>query len=160
MTQWERRLFNGLHAVVAATGVVYFYMKYLLPVHDPFAVINHPWQPFMLAAHVVAAPIFVLVFGMVLRSHILKKLLSNSRPARRSGWLSLTSFAGMALSGYLLQVAADPFWVRVMLVTHVSTSLLFLVGYSAHLVVGWRILRAPPAAGPAAGLDRVAGLSS
>ena len=66
----------------------------------------------------------------------------------------------MALSGYLLQVAADPFWVRVMLLTHVSTSLFFLVGYSAHLVVGWRILRAPTAGRSPAGLDTAAGLSS
>ena len=147
MSQWERRLFNTLHVVVAATGVAYFYMKFLLPATDPFAVINHPWQPLMLAAHVVAAPIFVLIFGIVLRSHILKKLVSSSRQARRTGWLSLLSFTTMALSGYLLQVASDPAWVRAMLVTHVSTSTVFVFGYSAHLIVGWRILKAPAPAG-------------
>ena len=141
MTHWERWVFNTLHAVVAVTGVAYFSMKYLLPADDPFAVINHPWQPSVLAIHVVAAPVFVLIFGMVLRSHILKKLLSNNPSARRSGWISLVSFAAMALSGYLLQVAAGPFLLRVMLVAHVSTSLLFLVGYSAHLILGWRLLK-------------------
>ena len=141
MTRWERWVFNTLHSVVALTGVVYFYMKYLLLADDPFSVINHPWQPLMLGIHVVLAPVFVLVFGMVLRSHILKKLLSNNPSARRSGWFSLVSFTAMALSGYLLQVVPNLFLVRVMLVMHVSTSLLFLVGYSAHLILGLRLLK-------------------
>ncbi len=141
MTRWERWVFNTLHTVVALTGVVYFYMQYLLPADDPFSVINHPWQPLMLGIHVVLAPVFVLVFGMVLRLHILKKLLSNNPSARRSGWFSLVSFTGMALSGYLLQVAPNLFLVHVMLVMHVSTSLLFLVGYSTHLFLGLRLLK-------------------
>ena len=146
MTRWERWAFNTLHGVVAVTGLVYFYMKYLLPADDPFAVINHPWQPSMLAVHVVAAPVFILVFGMVLRSHVLKKLLSNGPSARWSGWFSLVSFAAMALSGYLLQIAADPFMLRSMLVAHVGTSLVFVAGYTAHLILGLGLAKTAPAA--------------
>ena len=147
MTRWERWLFNGLNVVVAATGLVTFYMKYMMTTSDPFAVVNHAWQPGMLAAHVVAAPMMILLFGIVLRSHILEKLLSNARTARRSGWCSLVSFGAMALSGYLLQVASDPTWLRVLMVTHVATGAVFMVGYGAHLALGYRLLRTAPVTG-------------
>ena len=146
MKRWERWSFNALNLVVAATGFAYVYFKYLLASDDPFAVINHPWQPSMLALHVVAAPFLILLFGIVLRSHILKKLVSRHQPDRRTGWTSLVSFAAMALSGYLLQVASNPAWLSTLVVLHVVTSVVFVVGYSSHLVIGWRLLKVPVAA--------------
>ena len=62
--------------------------------------------------------------------------------ARRSGWVSLLSFSAMAGSGYLLQILADPSWLRAMMVTHVATSSIFVVGYSVHLFVGARVPKA------------------
>ena len=73
MTWWERWAFNLLHPMVAATGIVYFCMKHLMATTDPFAVVNHPWQPAMLAVHIVAAPFFVVFFGM---------LFPDARPAQ------------------------------------------------------------------------------
>ena len=142
MRRWERWSFNALNAAVAVTGVAYFYMKYLLATDDPFAVVNHPWQPSMLSLHVVAAPCLILFFGIVLRSHILKKLVLSYQPDRRTGWISLLSFTAMALSGYLLQAASNPAWLSTLVVAHVTTSVVFLVGYGAHLVIGWRVLKA------------------
>ena len=140
MNPWERWSF------VAVTGVAYFYMKYLLRSDDPFAVVNHPWESSMLAGHIMAAPFFILIFGILLRSHILTKLLLKSRPARRSGWLSLLSFTGMAVSGYLLQIGFDLVWLRVLMVTHIGTSVVFVIGYVTHLVIGWRLPKATVAA--------------
>ena len=140
MRPWERRSFNGLNIVVAITGFAYLYMKYALPSDDPFSVVNHPWQSSMLSLHVVLAPFVILLFGIVLRSHIIKKLISNSRPDRRTGWISLISFSTMALSGYLLQVATSVAWLNVCVVLHIGTSVVFIVGYGAHLVIGWRLL--------------------
>ncbi len=148
MKPWERRSFNGLNIVVAITGLVYFYMKYALPSDDPFAVVNHPWQSSMLSLHVVLAPFVVLLFGIVLRSHIIKKLVSNNRPDRRTGWISLVSFSTMALSGYLLQVATSVAWLNVFVVLHIGTSVVFIIGYGAHLVIGWRLLWAAEAVTP------------
>ena len=180
MKRWERWSFNALNAVVALTGLAYFSMKYLLTTDDPFAVVNHrhlalgdgrslvavdefavvnhPWEPTMLALHVVTAPVLVLLFGIVLRSHILKKLVSKYQPDRRTGWISLLSFAAMALSGYLLQVASTPFWLNVLLVLHLVTSGIFLIGYLAHLVIGWRLVRTPSAARSDAALPSTAQL--
>ena len=140
MKRWERWSFNGLNILVAITGLAYLYMKYVLPSDDPFAVVNHPWQSSMLSLHVVVAPFVILLFGIVLRSHIIKKLISNSRPDRRTGWISLISFSTMAFSGYLLQVATSFAWLNALVVFHIATSIVFIIGYGAHLVIGWRLL--------------------
>jgi len=143
MSRWEAWAFGTLQLVLALTGGVYFYMKHVLRNEDPFAVVNHPWQSSMLAAHVVAAPLGLVLFGIVLRSHILKKLTVNGRPGRWTGWTSLVSFSAMALSGYLLQVVSSPAGLRAVMVAHVVTSAIFVLGYSAHLIAGWLFLRAP-----------------
>lgn len=147
MTWWERWTFNTLHVVVAATGIVYFWMKYLLATDDPFAVVNHPWEPAMLTAHLIAAPVFIAFFGMLFRSHTLRKILSPSPANRRSGWMSLISFSAMALSGYLIQVVTSPFLLTAALWIHIVTSVVFVVGYTSHLVIAWRVNR------PQAGLQ-------
>ena len=159
MKRWERWSFNGLNIVVAITGLAYLYMKYLLPSDDPFAVVNHPWQSSMLSLHVIVAPFVILLFGIVLRSHIIKKLSSNSRPDRRTGWISLISFSTMALSGYLLQVATSFAWLNALVVFHIATSIVFVIGYGAHLVIGWRLLGVVnPTSAPETSLGDTAGL--
>lgn len=138
MSRWESWLFGASQALLAVTGVVYFVMKYMIETDDPFAVINHPWQPFFLNAHVLAAPLGLVLFGVVFRSHVLMQLRSSIAGRRRSGWISLVSFGLMALSGYLLQVVASPALLRATLVVHVATSIVFILGYATHLVIGYR----------------------
>ena len=142
MSRWEALAFNTLHGLLGATGYAYLYMKYALETDDPFAVVNHAWQPAALAAHIVLAPLGMLIFGVMLRSHVLKQLTMEIRSARRSGWTALLSFAAMAASGYLLQVVADPSWLRALVVIHVATSTTFILGYSVHLLLAWRAPKA------------------
>ncbi len=146
MKWWERWAFNLLHGIVALTGVAYLYMKYVIAATDPFAVINHPWQPAMLSVHIVTAPVFIAFFGMLFRSHTLRKLVSQDPTNRRTGWASLVSFSVMALTGYLLQVASDPAWLFGLVWAHVATSLIFVAAYGVHLVIGWRLTRVAPVA--------------
>ena len=143
MTWWERWAFNALHVAVAATGFVYLYMKYAMATDDPFAIINHAWQPAMLSIHVVAAPVFIAFFGMLFRSHSLRKLRSPNPENRRSGWTSLIGFSVMALSGYLIQIASAPALITFFIWLHVAAGTLFAIGYSVHLVIGWRVARRP-----------------
>ena len=95
----------------------------------------------MIAVHIVAAPVFIAFFGMLFRSHTLAKLESPSATNRRSGWVSVSSFGAMALSGYLLQVAATPSWVNAMVWAHVVASVVFVVAYCVHLFIGWSLSR-------------------
>lgn len=134
---WERWLFHALHFVVSVSGVVYLVMKWGMTTDDPFALVNHPWQPGMLTIHVVAAPLFIGACGMLFRSHVLKKILTLSTHDRRSGWVSVVSFAVMALSGYCIQVASSAAAVSAAVWIHVASGVVFIVGYGVHLVIGW-----------------------
>lgn len=141
MKRWERWSFNTLTLVVAATGFAYFWMKYALEQPDPFAVVNHPWQTAMLAGHVMASPLFLLVFGIIFNSHIMKKLRATNLPNRRSGLVSFGTFAVMVLSGYLLQVSTNEQWLQALVAVHVASGALFSVVYAAHLVISARLGR-------------------
>jgi len=140
--RWERWSINGLSLVVAATGFVYFWMKYLIAPDDPFAVVNHPWQSAMLNLHVIASPIFILIFGIVFNSHVMKKLRAPRLPNRRSGYVSLATFAIMVLSGYLLQITSSEWWLQALVVAHVGSGALFTLVYGTHLVITVRLARA------------------
>lgn len=141
MNPWERRTFGWLALIVSVTGGAYFWMKYLLVNDDPFAVVNHPWQPAMLAIHVVASPWLLLVFGVILNSHIRRKFRATVLPNRKTGLLSFGTFFTMVASGYLLQVVTAERALEVLVVIHVASGALFSVAYVTHLVVGVRLAR-------------------
>ena len=142
MKPWERWTFGLLALLVSVTGGAYFWMKYMLVNADPFAVVNHPWQPAMLAAHVVASPPLLLVFGVLLNSHILRKLRATGLPNRKTGLLSLGTFFAMVASGYLLQVVTSEQLLQALVTIHVATGSVFSVTYAAHLVISVRLARA------------------
>lgn len=141
MKRWERWTFNGLSLVIAATGFAYLWMKYFIAQQDPFAVVNHPWQTAMLNLHLVASPMLILIFGIVFNSHVMKKLRVPRLPNRRSGYVSLGTFAAMVSSGYLLQIASSEAWLQALVIVHVASGTLFTVVYGAHLVVSVRLAR-------------------
>jgi len=141
MKTWERWTFGLLAMGVAVTGAAYFWMKYLVVSDDPFAVVNHPWQGAMLAAHVVLAPALILMFGILLNGHVLRKLGARNMPNRRSGLVSFWMFAVMTVSGYLLQVVTADAWLRALIALHVASGTVFSVVYGAHLIISVRIAR-------------------
>lgn len=146
MRRWERWALNLSSLAVAVTGLAYLWMKDLLTTSDPFAVVNHPWQGAMLQLHLLAAPVFVLVFGIVFNSHVMKKLRTPRMPNRRSGLAALVLFAIMLASGYLLQTASDDVWLRSLVITHVTSGVVFSIVYVAHVVVSVRLARRLPEA--------------
>ena len=141
MKPWERWTFNLSALVVAVTGFVYLWMKYFQQSTDPFSVVNHPWQPAILGLHVVASPAFTLMFGIILNSHIMKKLRATRLPNRRSGYASLVTFALMILSGYLLQVSSSEQWLQSLVVVHIASGGVFSVVYASHLVISASLAR-------------------
>jgi hypothetical protein len=136
MKRWERLAFNTAAALVVLTGAVYAWMKYFVVADDPFAVVNHPWQPAALALHVLFSPPFILLFGIVFNSHVMRKLQGSTRPNRKTGYVSLGTFAAMVLSGYLLQVLTGEALLRAALIVHLASGAVFGVSYSAHLIIG------------------------
>ena len=142
MKRWEGWTFGVLVLASSMTGLVYFWMKYLLVSDDPLAVVNHPWQAAIVAAHIVVSPPLILMFGIILNSHILKKLRATAAPKKRSGLFSLATFFVMVASGYLLQVATGEGTLQALVAIHVTSGVLFSVVYALHLVISARVAHA------------------
>ena len=156
MRRWERWTFDILGLAVAASGLAYLWMKYFLESGDPFAVVNHPWEPAMLHLHVLTTPAFVLAFGVLLHAHIVKQFRAWRRENRLSGLASLGLFATMVASGYLLQVATSEALLTGLVIVHVGGGVLFAAVYLGHLIIWLRLPRVAAArSGGVGGVRRV-----
>ena len=126
-----------LHAAVAlttATGAVFAWMRYFMKSDDPFAVVNHPMQPWMLASHVVVAPLLVFAFGWIFGNHIAPGYANPNVPKRKSGLATVAILVPMIASGYLLQIATADGTRKAMSIAHWITSAFFVVAYLVHLL--------------------------
>ncbi len=123
-------------ALTAITGIVFAVMKYFLKSDDEFAVANHPWQPHMLAAHVVVAPALLFILGWTFSNHMLPKWRFGDGKNVRSGVAQMALIVPMALSAYLLQVATNETVREVMVWAHWITSAVFLLAYLIHFLIG------------------------
>ncbi len=150
MSPAERWLSHVSTIVVSLSGLIYLWMKYFMETDDPFSVVNHPLQPAMLSAHIVTAPVLVFVLGLMINSHIRKKLAVPSPYNRRSGLVSMVAFPAMVVSGYALQVVTNSTINKIALVSHLVASGLFLLTYIIHQLISVRLDAAVKAAGVAA----------
>ena len=89
------------------SGAAYFIMKHLMATDDPFAVVNHPWEPTMLAIHVVAGPIAIALFSLAFRSHGLPKIWEATAVNRKSGLAASGVLIVLVGSEHLNQVATN-----------------------------------------------------
>ena len=56
--------------LTGTSGIGLLWTKYVLHNDDPWAVINHPLQPWFLKTHIVVTPLLVFALGMVTARHI------------------------------------------------------------------------------------------
>ena len=141
MRPWEIWLSHISTFLVTVSGVAYLWMKYFMETNDPFAVVNHPWQPAMLSLHVLVAPVLVFVVGLMVQSHIQKKLRSGTNSNRSSGLASMVTLPVMIASGYMLQVVTAPLLASITLGLHLVSSSIFVITYLTHQVVSYRLAR-------------------
>lgn len=123
-------------ALVTITGVAFAIFKYAVRSDDPFAVANHPLQPFTLSAHVIVAPFAVFAFGWIAGNHIFPGIANRFAPKRPSGMWSVLMIVLMIASGYLLQVSTGEGARRAMEIMHWVSSGLFVAAYVVHLLGG------------------------
>lgn len=133
MTRGQLIVLHVANLAVAGTGLVYAWMRYLVEPADEWAVVNHPWQPFLQHLHVLAAPLLVFAVGLIWSGHVAAKL-RNGRRNRVPGVGLTALFLPMAASGYLLQVAVDPGWRARWIWIHVAASLLWIGAFIAHQI--------------------------
>jgi hypothetical protein len=143
MKPWESWINRIGVALAAASGIVYGVMKYFVAGANPDSRLGHPWQPWMLAAHVLAAPVAVFGLGLLWRSHALGRLQLGEPAGRSSGLALLRVAPPLVFSGYLVQVlTGDPLrkttgWL------HAALGVAFTLAVVLHLS-GSRLPDDPP----------------
>jgi len=73
MKRWESWINRIGVALAGASGIVYGVMKYFLAGTNPDSRLGHPWQPAIVAAHVVAAPVAVFGLGLLWRRYAINR---------------------------------------------------------------------------------------
>ena len=116
--------------LAGTSGIGLLWTKYLLQSDDPWAVINHPLQPWFLKTHIVVTPLLVFALGLVTARHIWPYL----RAARwgRSGVGIAVLAVPLVVTGYLIQTVIEPRWLGVVAVTHIVLGFLFMTGFVVH----------------------------
>ena len=128
------RIFLLLGILLAGgSGLLLACMKHGMRSADPFSVVNHPWQPQVLAAHVLTAPALLFALGMITRDHILGRARdARARRGRGSGILAAALLLPMVGSGYALQILVDQGVRDLVGWGHLAAGALFLGLYAAH----------------------------
>jgi hypothetical protein len=132
MTGFERWAVWSTSVATLVTGTVYLWMKYLMVSEDPLAVVNHPWQPYVLKLHILVAPLLVFSLGVVALRHVWRHLKGKTRAGRRSGLITVMVLGPMIMTGYLIQAITHQGWLTAMAIAHIVTGLLFGLGLLAH----------------------------
>jgi hypothetical protein len=134
MTRFESLLLQISTVISALSGAIFLAMKYLLKNDDPFSVLGHPWQPYMLAAHVLVGPVVVFALGLISRDHVLGRYLNGvHKGGRRSGASTILLAAPMILSGYFLQIVTGETFRLALVIVHVATGTMFASLFFWHL---------------------------
>jgi hypothetical protein len=132
MTRPEAWTHHAANLLVGGTGLVYAWMLYLVVPEDPFALVNHDWQPELHALHIVTAPLLVFAAAVSWQRHIWARVRAGYPHRRKTGLVLFALFWPMVLSGYLLQVAVDDGLRSAWLVTHLASSGLWMLSYVVH----------------------------
>ena len=132
MKRWEAWTNHLAIAAVSLSGLAYGVMKYLMTNPDPDSRLGHPWQPWALRIHVLAAPIAVFGLGLLFRRHALARLFGGEVEGRRSGSLMTWLFVPLCFSGYLIQAITGEAARRWTGWTHAAVGLFFAAAYVFH----------------------------
>ena len=132
MNRFERWAVWSTSIATLVTGVVYLWMKYLLVSADPFAVVNHPWQPLVLKLHILVSPLLVFSIGLVSLRHVWRHVRSGTSDGRRTGMLTLVTLGPTILTGYLIQAITHESLLKAMALSHIGLGLLYGVGLLLH----------------------------
>lgn len=135
MSRFERLLLDLSIALSALTGLVYFAMKEWMTPRDPFSVLGHPWQPHVLALHVLAGPVVIFALGLIAKDHVFERIVSG-RPqtGRKTGIVIAGLGLPMVASGYALQIVTAPAGRRTLALLHLGAGLLFALLFVGHLL--------------------------
>ncbi len=132
MTRFQRWLLYVSTAVAASSGVAYFCMKRFLTPPDPWAVVNHPLEPWTLKLHILSAPVMLFAVGLITTQHIWRSLKSSLPTGRKSGLVAAVAFVPLVATGYLIQVVTHPTALEILAWTHLALGLAVTWALASH----------------------------
>ncbi len=132
MTRSEAWCNHAANLAVGGSGLVYGWMLYFVTSTDEFAIVNHPAQPALHSLHVLSAPLLVFAIGLLWTRHAWGRVRSGFRGRRKTGLVLVALALPMVLSGYAIQVAVDEDFREGSVITHVASSILWILAYVVH----------------------------
>ncbi|MFO7894308.1 MAG: hypothetical protein R6U63_11280 [Longimicrobiales bacterium] len=132
MTPFERRSVWLTTAGTLITGLVYWWMKEMMTPPEPWAVVNHPLQPWVLKAHILIAPLQVFAVGLITSRHVWRHFRMGVKKGRKSGLIAAGTFVALVLTGYALQVVTAELLIRALAWSHLGLGVVYSVGVAAH----------------------------
>ncbi len=144
MSSWEKWLLWSSMALATVTGVALWAVKELLPPPGPWAVINHPIQPWLLKIHIISVPLLVFALGAFTVRHVWPHFMSGTPRGRRTGATTALVVIPMVLTGYAIQVVTHAPTLTILAWTHLGFGVLFSAGLVLHQLVLWLTRRNRP----------------
>ncbi len=132
MSRFEKSMLWITAGATTLTGIGLLWTKYFVSGDDPWAVINHPLQPWMLKSHIVVSPLLIFALGLISARHVWNHYRTRVRWGRKSGLLTAAVTVPMVLSGYLIQVITHIGWLRAIVVVHIVAGFIFALVAVAH----------------------------
>ena len=132
MKRWEAWTNHAGWGLVALSGIVYGWLKYFATNPDSDSRLAHPWQPTVLAVHILAAPVAVFGFGVLFRRHIVARFASREPGRRRTGTTMTLLAIPVILTGYLVQVLTGDAARQWTGYVHAALGLVYAIGYALH----------------------------
>lgn len=144
MTRFQRLFLWWSTGLTFVSGLGYFWVHRFVEPADPWAVVNHPLEPWLLKAHILAAPAMLFAVGLITSNHIARHWRSGLPTARRTGLLAGWTFGPLVVSGYLIQAVTHPTAGAVLGWVHVGLGVACVLGVVAHrrVLKGRRPVRA------------------
>lgn len=150
MNRFEKWALLLTSALTALTGVGYYWTKHLVHSADPWAVVNHPLQPWLLKAHILVAPLLVFALGLITTRHIWKHLRNGVHWGRRSGIATAAVVIPMVGTGYLIQAVTHETWLVALAYAHLAAGIVYSIALVLHYLLVPRAVKAAAAAEEAA----------
>lgn len=133
MNALERWSLHAAALLTGGSGLVYGWLRYFGQRPGEFGPEANPLQALFQHLHILAAPVLVLVLGVVLKGHAEAQVRAGRLRVLGTGLWLLAGLAPMVFGGYAMQVAVDPRWRSGWAWVHGFASLLFLGVYLLHL---------------------------
>lgn len=119
------------------TGILWLTGHYLLAVNSDYGIVKSPLEPLSLKIHGLMAPLFLIVFGSLLPTHIIRALKAKQNFI--SGIMLLFLIAYLIATGYFLYYCGNETLRNISSISHSITGCLIILMLVIHIYLGKKI---------------------